>query len=477
MTSPWISPFIDASALLRPNPAEFSYGCLIADLDRDGLPELLVVTVHGANRLYKWKGDRLIDTAPPSVRDEEASGIGVACADFTGNGFLDLYLLNTSTFLGPYSDPDRLLVNEGGLAFVDVLRMCPERNIAAGRSVVWFDPEGAGRYAAFVCNYAAPCRLYSQNAHGELLDIAPALGLDVLTGGRSALAADFFGTGRMDLFMGNENDQNRFFRNEGAGRFREAAAELGLDDPHCHARGVTLLDFDRDGRLDLALANWEGPHRLFHQTPRGGFTDVAPRALARPSRARTLIAFDYDNDGWEDLFINNNGEPNRLLHNNGDGTFSEVELGGLALPEGLGTGAAVGDLNGDGFLDLFISHGEVSPQPNALFLNSPNGNRWLRVHPQTPQGAPAIGARVTLYAEGDPRPMTRILDGGSGYLCQMEPVAHFGLGQARRAERIEIQLTTGRRLTLEGVEANQNVFARPSAGEGWIVDSIPYDDI
>jgi hypothetical protein len=436
----------------------------MADFDKDGLPEILVVTVEGPNRLYKWNDSSLEDVAPPELKDREASGIGVACADFSQNGFLDIYLLNTSTFMGPDSDPDRLLINKGNLRFEDVMAQNPERNVAAGRSVCWFDPHGDFRYHAYVCNYGVPCRVYGHDENGIVRDVAEELGLLQVTGGRSVVAADILNSGGIDVFTANENDANRFFRNTGDG-YEECATELNLRDSMNHGRGLTLCDFNRDGLMDIVWGNWEGPHRLMKQQPDGTFVNVASDAFAKPSRVRTVIAFDYDNDGWEDLFINNIGEPNRLYHNNGDGTFTEVDAGPLTLPNGLGTGACVGDLNGDGFLDLFIAHGESGLAPNALFLNVPNGNGWIRVHAQTPAGAPAIGSRVTLFAAGDERPMIRHIDGGSGYLCQMEPVAHFGLAEAGSASRIEVRFTNGQHTTLQDVPRCSTVYVRPKGEE------------
>lgn len=468
------SPFVDASALLRPNTPELSYGCAMADFDDDGLPEILVVTVGGPNRLYKWDDSALRDIAPTPLRDLSASGIGVACADFSGNGLLDIYLLNTSAFLGPESDPDRLFINHGDLRFEDVMAREPIRNIAAGRSVCWFDPLGQFRYMAYVCNYGAPSRLFGRDNAGGMVDMAPEWALDQLTGGRAAVAADILGTGRTDLFTANENDANRLFLNHGNGRFEDAAPRLGLQDPFEHARGLAVCDFNRDGRIDLVWGNWEGPHRIMAQGADGRFRDVATEEFSRPSRVRTVIVFDYDNDGWEDIFINNMGQPNRLFHNNGDGTFTEVDPGPLALINGLGTGATVGDLNGDGFLDLFIAHGEASPMPNSLLLNVPNGNHWLRVHPLTPAGSPAIGARVTAYAEGDDRPMIRFIDGGSGYLCQMEPIAHFGLGKATRVKRLEVRFTNGQTAELHDLDSDQNVFLR-AEGDDFTIEMIKDD--
>jgi hypothetical protein len=103
----------------------------------------------------------------------------------TGNGLLDIYLLNTTAFMGPESDPDRLLLNEGKLKFRDVFGDSNASNFGAGRSVVWLDAEGNGQYSAYVCNYAEPCRLFVLR-NGKLRNIAPELALNQVTGGRSA---------------------------------------------------------------------------------------------------------------------------------------------------------------------------------------------------------------------------------------------------------------------------------------------------
>lgn len=465
-----ISPFRDASHLLLPNEEELSYGCAMADLDRDGRPEILSVNVAAPNRLYKWRDGRMVDVAPPEFQDVENNGIAVACGDLTGDGWPDVYFMNTTAFLGPDSDPDVLLENLGGMKFRNLLADSGVSNFGAGRSIAWLDFDGNLRYGAFVCNYAEPCRLFAMD-NGKLANLAPRLRLNHTTGGRAAVAADFFGSGRVDLFTGNENDNNRFFRNEGGRRFVEMGERLGLADPHQHVRGLMVCDLNRDGRPDLVWANWEGPHRMMMQQPDGSFRDEAPRIFARPSRARTVIVFDYDNDGWEDIFVNNMGEPNRLFHNDGDGRFTEVHLRDLELPDGFGTGACVGDIDGDGFLDLFVSHGESGPQQNALFLNTPNGNNWFRVHAQTPAGAPALGTKVTLFAAGYERPMTRFIDGGSGYLCQMEQVAHFGLGKAATVDRLEIRFTNGERFEARDLPANRNLVVR-RAGSGWFAEEM-----
>jgi hypothetical protein len=283
------------------------------------------------------------------------------------------------------------------------------------------------------------------------------------------VAADFFNTGRLDLFCVNENDPNRFFRNDGLTddgdlRLIECAVTLGLADPMGHGRGVAVGDFDRDGRMDLVWGNWEGQHRLMMQREDGTFEDRTPPDMRRPSRVRTVIAADFDNDGHLDLFFNNLGEPNRLFLNDGEGGFRLATPDELLLADGEGTGATVGDLTGDGRLDLFIAQGETIEMADVLLLNEcENDHHWLRVHAQTHEGSPAVGARVEIVCEegGDARPQIRFIDGGSGYLCQMEPVAHFGLGGARRVSRLTVRWTDGEERELRNVPGDQNLVVRP----------------
>ncbi len=455
---PWVR-FSDRSHLLKPNLPARSYGCVMIDADGDGRPEVFSGTVAGPNRLYKGDGGAFIDVAPPELADAGASAIGVAAADANGDGRVDFYLLNTSAFAGPVSDPDRLLINQGGLRFEDAMARHPQRNVAAGRSVAWLDVLADGRLSAYVCNYGAPNRLYFNDESGNWPDRAPHYGLNRVTGGRGLVCQDILGTGAMDIFCVNENDANTFYRNTG-GKFSDAAGDLGLADPEMHGRGVALIDARGDGRAGLVYGNWEGPHRLMLWDSRSKrFSDAASADFAEASRIRTVIVADFDNDGLDEIFMNNLGQPNRMFKVQEGGTLLECHIPEAEFPEGAGTGATVGDLNGDGYLDLFIAHGEAVPQPNALLFGKPNGNHWLRIQPKTLAGAPAIGARVTVTFEtpNGSRQRTRWIDGGSGYLCQMEPVAHFGLGGATRVRDVRVQFTTGEVHYLRELGADQIV--------------------
>jgi ASPIC and UnbV/FG-GAP-like repeat len=234
-----------------------------------------------------------------------------------------------------------------------------------------------------------------------------------------------------------------------------------LTDAKQHARGLAVLDANDDGLFDVVCGNWEGHHRLFVQTFGGQFEDAAPPELAAPSRVRTVIAADFDNDGYEEIFFNNMGQPNRLFARRNKKWVS-IDLGDALEPNGLGTGAAIADMDGDGRLELLIAHGESAMQPLSLYHTLHNDNHWLRVLPYTVNGAPARGSIVTLIAGG--RVQRRAIDSGSGYLCQMEPVAHFGLGSVKAIDHIEVRWPDGAVFTLNRPAADQLIKVRHPYG-------------
>jgi hypothetical protein len=313
------------------------------------------------------------------------------------------------------------------------------------------DRDGDGRYGFFIANYGGPMLLFELNEQGELIEVGARAGLNAITGGRGLVSLPLISPHAMDIFAANEGGPNFLFRNRGDGTFEEVARQWNILDAYEHGRGIAVLDANDDGRFDLVYGNWEGRHRLFVQGD-GKFIDIAPPPLAAPSKVRTVIAADFDNDGREEIFLNNIGEPNRLFGRPLD-AWVTLEIGEAAEPGGLGTGAAVGDFDGDGRLELIIAHGESGLQPLSLYHSPENRNHWLRVLPLTRYGAPARGAVVRLAQPG--RTQLRAIDAGSGYLCQMEPVAHFGLGSDPAVKWVEIRWPDGVTATLTAPGADQ----------------------
>ncbi|GAA0221117.1 CRTAC1 family protein [Halobaculum roseum] len=424
-----------------------------------------LVTGYGpGNRLLTWRDGALRDVATPAVADEGRHAIGAVAADLDADGAEEIYVHNTESYEGETRDTDLLLdpvdvlPDHEDVRWRDLFGLAVNAdrgNFRAGRSVAALDRYGTGRYGVFVACYGAPSRFYELGDDGELSDMCEAVGLELDAGARSLYAGPIV-SGRMDLFVGVERGPNRLFRNT-SGHFEEVAGDVGLSAPRTNTRGVTMADGD------LAVGGWETPSRLFvPDSPVEGpvhadggpsrrtFTDTAPPAFAAPTRTRTLVAADFDNDGREELFCNALGATNRLFRK-GRAGWTAVDPGDATEPRGLGTGAAVADFDGDGALELLVVHGELAAQPLSLYgVDGAAENDWIRIRPTTQYGAPARGAAVTVETASWTR--TKVVCAGSGYLCQMEPVAHFGLGD-ETPERVTVRWPDGREATMESPAA------------------------
>ncbi|KAG1933824.1 cartilage acidic protein 1 [Pimephales promelas] len=448
------------------NPTQLNYGVAVTDVDGDGDLEMFVSGYNGPNLVLKYDKfkKRLLNIAVDNrsspyyaLRDRHGNAIGVTACDIDGDGREEIYVLNTNNaFSGRATYTDKLFKFRNG-RFEDLLNddINEHRDVAnrvAGRSVACVDRKGTGRYSIYIANYASgtvgPHALIEMDESSSdlskgiiaLSNVAEQAGVNKFTGGRGVVVGPILSQTLPDIFCDNEYSPNFLFRNNGDGTFTEVAAQSGVDDPMQHGRGVALADFNRDGKTDIVYGNWNGPHRLFLQLSNNRkqrFKDIATQKFSMPSPVRTVIVADFDNDNELEVFFNNiayrGPSANRLFRvsrrEHGDPQIEELNIGEAAEPEGRGTGAAVTDFDGDGQLDLLVTHGESAAQPISLYrVTQGSTNKWLRVIPRTQFGAFARGAKVIVYTKRN-GPHTRIIDGGSGYLCEMEPVAHFGLGK------------------------------------------------
>ena len=435
--------FRDESWLIEHNPADAYRGVAVADIDGDGRFEFVVAGRGGANRALKWSDGRLRDVAPRSLADSARPALAIAAADIDGDGSEELYIINEDGLA------DRLLKRDPKGTWFDLLsRRENQKNFAAG-SVAAIDRRGVGRYAFVVAAPGQPLRLLEFGPHGTLVDLAPSLELNANAGFHSVLAAPLLSI-HTDLFCSVEGGPNLFFRNRGNGSFEECALRWNLADPSEHARCALAVDANGAGLFGLCLCNREGPHRLFQRQGQEPWKDHATPALAFPSSVETVMAADFDNDGCDELFFNNRGQPNRLFRLEGE--IVMLDPGPAAEPERRGTGAAIADIDGDGILELLVAHEDDGP--GLALYKSPlaAGHGWLRILPQTRFGAPARGAVVR--AEFGGRLRVKTIDGGSGGLGQMEPVAHFGLGRETKVHRVTVTWPDGSSLSFGDPDLN-----------------------
>ena len=446
--------FSNISDIIENNNDRLSYGVSVTDFNKDGSFEFIVAGFGYTNLALSYKNGKLINIIQdPLFIDEDRNTIGVSACDIDQDGFEEIYFLNTDTYSGEKKYSDRLLDNNNNKIFdyFELEKNLENLNLTAGRSVVCVDRNGSGKYGIYVANYGGPTRFY-EIEDNEVEDLAPILGIDQITGGRAVISGHIV-SNNMDIFAANERGPNFLYKNSN-GSFNDIAIEKNVQDTFQNGRGTALTDFLYRGELDIITSNWEGYHRIFVKQ-KESFLDMSSLDFRLPSRIRTVISADFDNDGYDEIFLNNIGQPNKLFRILDEGNLEEIKLDEALEAQGLGTGAAVADIDNDGILELLISHGESGAQPLSLFKANVSDTNFIRIKPLNTFGAPARGATVTLHT--NLRNHAKTIDAGSGYLCQMEPVAHFGLREGEVIKNVSIKWTNG---SVESYEINDinNIF-------------------
>jgi len=437
-----------------------------------------------ANRLYRNNGDGTFsDVTEQAGVGDQGYGVGCSAADYDNDGDLDLYVLNYG--------PNVFYRNNGDGTFTDISKQTGLADPRWSLSAPWFDYDNDGDLDVYVANYleydkgkfrsyyaaagypgplsyrGQPDALYRNNGDGTFTDVTRDAGLYNPDGrAMSATVADLNNDGRLDIYVTNDAMGNYYFENTGKGTFKNKALVLGLafgeGGQGVSSMGPAIGDVDRDGRLDIYIPDMGYGCLLMN---RGKYFQdrTAPSKLAVVCGQYTGwggLLFDYDNDGHLDVFVANGNahheytEEDVLMRNNGKGSFVDVaKLSGAYFREKhVGRGATYGDYDNDGDLDLLV----VNLNSAAKLLRNDGGNRnhWLTVMVRLPGGkSDAIGARVTVETGSliqiqDVIPVT-------GYLSQADPRAHFGLGKAERADRVEIRWPDGRTTQLNNVRANR----------------------
>jgi hypothetical protein len=436
-------------------------GCAVGDIDNDGDPDLYV-TNCGPNVLYENQGDGTFRdiTARAGVADPRFSS-SAAFLDHDRDGRLDLFVASYVEFsiasnrecsrlggrrdyCGPLSyepAPDRLFHNEGGGTFRDVTRAAGiDRAFGNGLGVVCADFDGDSWIDIFVDNDATANQLWINRGDGTFEDRALVSGVATNAAGQyeagmGACAGDFDRDGDFDIFSTHERDEtNTLWVHIGAGLFEDATARLGLAAPSLPYTGfgAAWVDFDRDGWLDLSVAN--------------GAVRALPALLDAPHPYH---------------------QPDQLFRNTG-GRFVEVTVG-AELDGGApltGRGLAAGDLDNDGDVDLVVTNN--SGPLRVLRNDTPTRGGWLALRlVGTRSGRDAYGSMVAVELDGGARLTARAGTDG-GYLSASDPRLYFGLGDAKSIAAVTVRWTSGRVERWRGIEPGK--LTTLSEGEGTPVE-------
>jgi enediyne biosynthesis protein E4 len=500
-------------------PETLGSGCAFLDVDGDGWQDVFLVNSKS------WPGRSSTPSYPSLYRNNhdgtftditrraglavEMYGLGVAAADYDNDGRVDLYV----TALGA----NHLYHNLGG-RFVDVTSASGTVDGGFSTSAAWFDYDKDGRLDLFVAHYVewspqkdlfctidgthksyctpesytgASPTLLRNRGDGTFENVTARAGLkDPSSKALGVTVLDFDGDSWPDLFVANDTQPNRLYRNNRNGTFTDVAVPAGVAFNEAGVAragmGVDAADYDRSGRESLVIGNFSNEMMgLYHNEGNGLFIDEAAVAgIGRPSLLTLTFAcffFDYDLDGWLDIFAANGhvaddiqavqknvtyAQPPHLFRNAGRGRFEEVtRQSGRALLEPIvARGAAFGDYDNDGDLDVLISTN--AGRPRLLRNDGGNANHYLTVKTiGTLSNRDGIGAKITVKVSGamTPSTMSRTVKSGSSYLSQSQLPVTFGLGAAAAVERVEVEWPSGRKDALSNVRANQTITMQEPA--------------
>jgi hypothetical protein len=459
-------PFQNVAGVSGTSDSGAGTGVAWGDYDGDGKLDLYLTKSGGqANRLFRNNGnDTFTDVAAAAGVNVAQSSRGVAFGDYDNDSHLDMYVTSTT------SQPALLYHNQGSGAFTDVAAAAGVVNDGTARTGPWGDYDNDGDLDIYVAKSGA--NFLFRNDGAGFTEVAGPAGVADTGDSRGAEWADYDNDGDQDIFVGNV-DFDKLFRNRGDGTFEDVTAVAGVAGVSGtgSTRGVAWGDYDNDGFLDLYVANISGvASTLYHNNGGGTFQDVTSTAgVGATGDAQCPAWADYDNDGHLDLYVAVSGGSNKLFRNQGNGTFADVSAESGTDDAADGFGAAWGDYNGDGFVDLYVS-GEAS----KLFKNGAvSSNHWIHIDlVGVRSNRSGIGARIRVVAGG--LSQIREISGGSGLQSQNSLTAEFGLGAATTVDLVEVRWPSGIvNSYTQGAIVDRRLTVGESLGGATNVDVLP----
>ena len=427
--------------------AGYCHGIVVGDIDNDGDQDVFLCN-YGVNVLLLNNGSGSFkDISKDAGIDGFHWSSGGAFLDYDNDGDLDLYVTRYGQWKLP--DDDRICGK------VDVRTYCIPTSLKPARHI-----------------------LYRNNGNATFTDVTEAAGVGRTDGrGFGVVAADLNGDGRIDLYVANDMCPNFVYLNRGNGTFEDVTETSGAGyDAHgkTHAgMGVDAEDIDGDGLPDIFVTNyWNEPNSLYMNLGGGMFEDRTPSSgMATDSTPWVgwgCSLADFDNDGWPDCFVANGHVDNNLellgynspyahpplLHHNLEGRRFQLatrDAGPYFESDHVGRGAAFGDIDGDGDIDIVVNHKDAAP---ALLRNdTKTPNHWIRLSlVGTISNRDAVGARVEVESGG--RTLARQRKGGTSLESSNDPRLLIGLGNQAEARKVTVRWPSGRVSVAEHLAAD-----------------------
>ncbi len=497
-------------------PETLGAGVAFLDADGDGWQDLYLVNGkdwrprgrRSLGALYRNTGKgTFVNVTRGSGLDVEMYGMGAAVGDYDNDGRDDLYV---TAF-----DGDRLFHNEGTGRFRDVTGAAGIANRNFGTSAAWLDFDRDGALDLFVANYVqwtpdkdlwcsldgvsksyctpesytgTPSVLYRGLGGGRFEDVSRKAGVaDPTSKSLGVTVLDYDGNGWPDLFVANDTQPNKLYRNNGKGGFVDDGMAAGVayseDGVARGAMGADSGDYDRSGRPHLLVGNFSNQMLgLYRNEGSGLFVDEAPRATVGRASLLSLafgvFFFDYDLDGRLDILAANGHieeeigrvqprvqykQPPLLFKNTGQGKFDNASnsVGAAFARPLVARGAAYADYDHDGDLDVVLTtnHGSA-----YLFRNDGgNSNNWISIRTRgTKSNRSGIGAVVRIQSAGGRQ--WGVVHSGSSYCSQSDLAVTFGVGQDPVIAAVEVEWPSGAKDRLTNVPVRQLLTIQEGRG-------------
>jgi hypothetical protein len=503
-------------------PETMGSGACFLDYDNDGWQDILLVNSmdwpghkNGKSFPALYHNNRdgtFTDVTRQAGLAVEMYGLGCAIGDYDNDGYDDIYITTVGS--------NRLFHNLRNGKFADVTAKAGVADPGFSASAVWFDFDNDGKLDLFVAHYidwsietdqycsldnknksyctpqaykGQSSALFHNKGDGTFENVTRRAGLYDPTSKSLGIALlDYDNDGWLDLFVSNDTEPNKLYHNNRNGTFTDVAVAAGVAYSEAGTvragMGTDACDYDNSGWQSLVIGNFTNEGMaLYHNDGSGLFTDEAP--VTGISRASTksltfgTFFFDYDLDGLPDILAVNGhvsddisvvqpnvryAQPPHLFRNLGKNKFEEVTAKlGLALPRAIvGRGAAYGDFDNDGDLDLVIT----ANNGPARLLRNDNGNQndVLRVKTVgTRSNRDGIGAKVTVRTNKGAR-LFGMVKTGSSYLSQSELPLTFGLGKPDEGKIVSVEIVwpSGQKDSISGIKPNQSITVKEGRGIG-----------
>ena len=470
-------------------------GVGIVDFDNDGWPDLFAA--NGAslptleknhprfyNRLYRNNRNGIFtDVTDKAGVAGRGYSMGVAVGDFNNDGWEDLYVVGVNENI--------LYRNNGDGTFTDITQAAgvdgrdPSGKKLWSVAAAWLDYDNDGRLDLLVSNYCdwspgndpvcgglagqsrtycspdsyrgQPGLLYHNNGDGTFSDVSVASGIGkILAKGMGVAVSDYDGDGHADAFVANDNARNLLFHNLGNGRFEEIGISAGVayngDGRQISGMGADFRDYDGDGRPDIVMTGLRREtFELFRNLGNNQFTDFSAQSgilrLSQPWSGWSCGFVDLDNDGLPDFFVANGGldidapQPNRVFRNLGERRFVDVSVsaGPDLQARRLHRGAAFADFDNNGRIDVVVT---ALNERLELLMNHSLRQHWLELKLRGRiSNRSALGAHIVCQSSS--RRQVSWVSNSVGYASASDLRVHFGLGEDRLANSVEIRWPSG----------------------------------